>query len=240
MSQGTLGHLFFQSSHSSQSDRGNQRVQKGFATMILSLALSFPSLSHAFSLWSKEKPAPERLTTHGLVLTQNAPKVLPKTQLATFAAGCFWGVEEEFRKQKGVIATAVGFMGGKTKNPTYEQVCNGNTGHAEVVQIEFDPTVISYETLLDNYWFLHDPTTLNRQGPDVGDQYRSAIFYHSPEQKEAAIATRNQLLKAGEVDSQIVTQIVPAAEFTKADEYHQQYVEKGGHAGCHIRRKKKS
>lgn len=184
------------------------------------------------------KAMQSRLTTNGLVKTQDAPEVLPKTELATFAAGCFWGVEQEFRKQKGVLATAVGFMGGHTSNPTYKEVCYENTGHAEVVQLEFNPKVVAYTELLDVFWHLHNPTTLNRQGPDVGDQYRSAVFFHTPEQKKAAVTTMEELQKSGELDARIVTQIASASTFTKAEEYHQQYVEKGGSAGCHIRRKK--
>jgi len=178
------------------------------------------------------------LTSHGLYRTKNAPKALPKTELASFAAGCFWGVEQEFRNQKGVVATAVGFIGGHTQNPTYKEVCNDNTGHAEAVQLEYDPKVVSYEELLDIFWHLHNPTTLNRQGPDVGDQYRSVVFYHSPEQQTQALTTRDKVQKSGELEEKIVTEIVPAPNFYKAEEYHQQYVEKGGHAGCHLRRKK--
>ena len=157
--------------------------------------------------------------------------------MATFAAGCFWGVEQEFRKEKGVLATAVGYLGGHTEDPTYKQVCYEDTGHAEVVQLEFDPSVVSYLQLLELFWNLHDPTTLNAQGPDVGDQYRSAVYYHSPEQKNAAIAMREKLQNSGEIKGKIVTEITAATQFYKAEQYHQQYVEKGGHAVCHMRRK---
>lgn len=178
-----------------------------------------------------------RLSAKGLVLTKHAPGVFGQTELATFAAGCFWGVEEEFRKRKGVLATAVGYTGGRTEAPSYEQVCAGDTGHAEAVQIEFDPQAISYDELLQLFWGLHDPTTLNRQGPDVGDQYRSVIFFHAPGQKASALMTRDRLQQSGELGGrEIVTEIVPAATFYKAEEYHQQYVEKGGLAACHIRR----
>jgi peptide-methionine (S)-S-oxide reductase len=195
-----------------------------------------PALS--FALLNKDqKPDPAKLTPRGLVRTKDAPKAFPaKTELAAFAAGCFWGVEQEFRKQKGVLATAVGFMGGHTKGPSYEQVCEGNTGHAETVELEYDPKVITYSKLLDIFWHLHDPTTLNRQGPDAGEQYRSAIFYFTPEQKKLAADTRDAIQASGELSSKIVTEIVPASDFWKAEEYHQQYVEKGGHAGCQIRR----
>jgi len=185
-------------------------------------------------------PTQSKLSEHGLFFTRSAPKTIPqKTEVASFAAGCFWGVEEEFRKKEGVIATAVGFMGGHTRNPSYKEVCNGDTGHAEAVQVEYDPKKISYGELMDLFWHLHDPTTLNRQGPDFGDQYRSVVFYHNPEQKKLAEKTKAELQKSGEFEGQIVTLIQSAGDFYKAEDYHQQYVEKGGHAACHIRRKKK-
>lgn len=179
------------------------------------------------------------LTPRGTYKTKTAPAILPKTELAEFAAGCFWGVEQEFRKLKGVIGTAVGYSGGHVDHPSYERVCKGDTGHAESVQVEYDPKVISYRNLLDLFWTLHDPTTLNRQGPDVGEQYRSVIFFLSPAQKAEALATKERLQKSGELDQKIVTEIVPGARFWKAEEYHQQYVEKGGRAACHFRRKGK-
>ena len=157
-----------------------------------------------------------------------------KTQLATFAAGCFWGVEEAFRQVKGVLSTTVGYAGGKMKNPTYEDVCTDETGHAEAVQVEFDPSKISYEKLLDVFWNNHDPTQLNRQGPDVGTQYRSTIFYHSPEQKKAAIASKEKLEMSGKYKKPIATEIVPASKFYKAEEYHQRYLEKKGLSTCNI------
>lgn len=154
------------------------------------------------------------------------------TELATFAAGCFWHVEEAFRRLKGVLATEVGYSGGHTANPTYEQVCTDKTGHAEVVRIEFDPQQISYEKLLDVFFSIHDPTTLNRQGPDVGTQYRSAIFYHTPAQQAAAEAAKQRLAAAGYYKDPIVTQIVPAGPFYRAEEYHQRYLEKRGASSC--------
>jgi peptide-methionine (S)-S-oxide reductase len=178
-----------------------------------------------------------RQTKNGLVVTKDAPQTLPPTELADFAAGCFWGVEQEFRALHGVVATAVGFEGGHTKNPTYKEVCDNNTGHAETVRLEFDPKVISYEKLLKIFWNLHDPTTKDRQGPDVGEQYRSIIFYHSAQQNKLAVASRDALQKSGDVFGKIVTEIIPASTFTKAEEYHQQYVEKGGRAACHLRHK---
>jgi peptide-methionine (S)-S-oxide reductase len=153
---------------------------------------------------------------------------------ATFGAGCFWGVEAEFRRVKGVTATAVGYAGGHLKNPTYRDVCSDTTGHAEVVQVEYDPAVASYEDLLNVFWENHDPTTLNRQGPDVGTQYRSAIFFHTPEQEAAALASKERQEKSGRHRRPIVTQIEPATDFWRAEEYHQQYLEKRGLASCHI------
>ncbi len=156
-----------------------------------------------------------------------------KTETALFGAGCFWGIEETFRQVEGVVETAVGYAGGTTQNPDYRQVCSGTTGHAEVVEVEFDPARVTYDQLLDVFWEIHDPTTLNRQGPDVGSQYRSVIFFQSPEQKAAAEASKARLDAARRFPRPIVTQIVPAASFTRAEEYHQRYVEKhgGGHCG---------
>jgi peptide-methionine (S)-S-oxide reductase len=153
---------------------------------------------------------------------------------ATFGAGCFWGVEATFRKIQGVSATAVGYCGGKLENPTYEQVCTDRTGHAEVVEVEYDPGQVSYEQLLEVFWSNHNPTTLNRQGPDHGTQYRSAIFYHTPEQQETAEISKEKLEKSGKLARPIVTEITPASKFYRAEEYHQQYLEKRGLAHCHI------
>jgi peptide-methionine (S)-S-oxide reductase len=153
---------------------------------------------------------------------------------ATFAAGCFWGVEETFRQLSGVVDTAVGFMGGATANPSYREVCGGRTGHAEVVHVEYDPSRISYDALLEAFWSCHDPTTLNRQGPDVGDQYRSAIFYHTPAQEAAAHASKERVEAAGRFRRPIVTAIEPASTFWRAEEYHQRYLEKRGAAACRV------
>lgn len=152
---------------------------------------------------------------------------------ATFAAGCFWGVETAFRQIDGVTATTVGYSGGDTTNPTYKEVCTDTTGHAEVVQVEYDPDRVSYETLLDLFWSNHDPTQLNRQGPDVGTQYRSAIYYHDDEQKAAATASKDKLESSGRGRA-IVTEITQAQEFYPAEDYHQQYLEKRGLASCTI------
>ncbi|HET7442453.1 MAG TPA: peptide-methionine (S)-S-oxide reductase MsrA [Terriglobales bacterium] len=154
---------------------------------------------------------------------------------ATFAAGCFWGVEAAFRQVPGVISTRVGYTGGQTTNPTYKDVCTDRTGHAEAVEVEYDPTKVSYEQLLKVFWENHDPTQLNRQGPDWGTQYRSAIFFHSPEEEGAAKASKEALEKSGQYGKPIVTQIVPAGTFYEAEDYHQQYLEKRGLATCHIR-----
>ncbi|MFQ5770992.1 MAG: peptide-methionine (S)-S-oxide reductase MsrA, partial [bacterium] len=155
-----------------------------------------------------------------------------KIEKATFAAGCFWGVEAAFRQVKGVVSTAVGYLGGTFKNPTYKDVCTGTTGHAEVVEVTYDPTVLSYDELLTVFWNVHDPTTLDRQGLDVGTQYRSSIFYHNPEQKTAAIASKENLEKSGHYKNPIVTEITPASQFYLAEDYHQQYLEKRGLASC--------
>ena len=153
---------------------------------------------------------------------------------ATFGAGCFWGVEETFRKIKGVKDTAVGYTGGALKDPTYKDVCTNESGHAEVVQVIFDPAEVSYDELLDVFWSNHNPTTLNRQGPDWGTQYRSAIFFHSPEQEAKARASKENLEKSGRYNRPIVTQIVPEAVFYRAEEYHQRYLEKHGRAHCAV------
>jgi peptide-methionine (S)-S-oxide reductase len=154
--------------------------------------------------------------------------------IATFGAGCFWGVEEIFRRVPGVIDTAVGYMGGTTENPTYEEVCTDKTGHAEVVQVEYNPEQVSYEELLDVFWNNHNPTTLNRQGPDVGTQYRSVIFYHTEEQRRLAEKSKEELDKSGRWKDPIVTEIAPANTFWRAEEYHQRYLQKRGLDSCHL------
>ncbi len=160
-----------------------------------------------------------------------------KTRQATFAAGCFWGVEVAFRKVPGVISTDVGFTGGNpdAKDPTYRQVCTGRTGHAEAVLVTYDPTKVSFPELLDAFWTCHDPTTMNRQGPDVGTQYRSAIFFHDAEQETAARASLKEVEASGVFRRSIATEIVAATPFYKAEDYHQQYFEKEGTAeSCHV------
>lgn len=156
------------------------------------------------------------------------------TEKATFGAGCFWGVEATFRATPGVTNATVGYAGGTTENPTYEEVCSHGTGHAEVVQVEFDPAIVSYNQLLDVFWANHNPTTLNRQGPDIGDQYRSVIFYHSPEQQRAAEESKSSLDQSGRFQRPIVTQIEPAPTFYPAEDYHQRYLEKRGLSHCAV------
>ena len=153
---------------------------------------------------------------------------------ATFGAGCFWGVEAAYRQIPGVISTAVGYLGGTLDNPTYYDVCSGRTGHAEVVEVTYDPSRLTYDDLLTVFWENHDPTTLNRQGPDVGTQYRSAIFYHDEDQKETAIRSKEERNRSGKYRRPIVTEITPATEFYMAEDYHQQYLEKRGLSSCHI------
>jgi peptide-methionine (S)-S-oxide reductase len=157
-----------------------------------------------------------------------------RTEKATFGAGCFWGVEAAFRQIKGVISTSVGYSGGSYENPSYRDVCTGTTGHAEVVEVVYDPSRVSYDDLLKVFWENHDPTTLNRQGPDWGHQYRSAIFFHSLEQEAAALASKAKLDSSGRYRRPIVTEITPASKFYVAEDYHQQYLEKRGLSTCHI------
>jgi len=153
--------------------------------------------------------------------------------LATFAAGCFWGVETRFRAINGVITTRVGYTSGDTLNPDYKQVCTGTTGHAEAIEVDFDPQQVSFEELLYFFWQMHDPTTLNRQGPDLGTQYRSAVFYHDEQQQQQALKTKQELNDSKAFPSAIVTEITAASEFYPAEEYHQCYLEKKGLGSCH-------
>ena len=156
------------------------------------------------------------------------------TEKATFGAGCFWGVEAAFRQVPGVVDAAVGYEGGTMPNPTYRDVCTDETGHAEVVEVTFDPSRVSYDQLLDVFWANHDPTQKDRQGPDVGRQYRSAIFVHSPAQRDAAIASKERLEKSGKLRRPIATEIAPASTFWRAEDYHQRYLEKRGLASCKV------
>lgn len=156
------------------------------------------------------------------------------TEVATFAAGCFWGVEQAFREIDGVIATEVGYTGGHKDHPTYEEVCRKGTGHAEAVRVTFDPRQVSYEKLLETFWAIHDPTQVNRQGPDVGDQYRTAIFTHSDEQAAAAEASKAAEEASGRHARSIATKIGPAGKWWKAEDYHQQYFEKRGGGACAV------
>jgi peptide-methionine (S)-S-oxide reductase len=159
---------------------------------------------------------------------------MAESEIATFGAGCFWGVEAAFRRVPGVLDAAVGYTGGQTANPTYKDVCTDRTGHAEVVQVTFDPAQVSYEQLLDVFWEEHDPTQVNRQGPDFGKQYRSAIFFHSPEQEATAKKSKAALDASGKFRRPIATEITPASTFYRGEEYHQRYLEKRGAASCHF------
>lgn len=156
------------------------------------------------------------------------------SEIATFGAGCFWGVEAAFQGVPGVIDTAVGYSGGHTENPSYRDVCTDETGHAEVVQVTFDPAKVSYEQLLNVFWQAHDPTQVNRQGPDFGTQYRTAIFFHSPEQETTAKKSREALQASSKLRRSIATEITPAGKFYRAEEYHQKYLQKRGAASCHF------
>ena len=159
-------------------------------------------------------------------------KEVQKLETAVFAAGCFWGVEESLRKVKGVKNTQVGYAGGLYLNPTYEDVCGGGSGHAEAVEVQYDPSEVSYSELLEVFWSIHDPTTPNRQGPDVGSQYRSVVFYHNAEQEKLARKSKMDLEHSGKFKNPVVTEITPASTFWRAEEYHQRYVEKGARAVC--------
>lgn len=155
-------------------------------------------------------------------------------EIATFGAGCFWGIEAAFRRVPGVLDAAVGYSGGRTENPSYQDVCTDTTGHAEVVQVTFDPAKLSYDQLLDVFWTIHDPTQVNRQGPDYGKQYRTAIFFHSPEQEATAKKSKQALEASGKLRRPVATEITAAGPFWRAEEYHQRYLEKRGAASCHI------
>lgn len=155
-------------------------------------------------------------------------------EFATFGAGCFWHVEQVFSRVPGVVSTSAGYMGGALPNPTYEEVCTDRTGHAEVVEVIFDPARVSYENLLETFWSLHDPTTPDRQGPDIGTQYRSVIFFHTPEQQASAEASKKRLMQSTMFRRPIVTEIVPAGTFFRAEEYHQRYLEKAGRGSCRL------
>ena len=156
------------------------------------------------------------------------------TEIATFGAGCFWGVEAAFRRVPGVVEAVSGYSGGRTENPTYKEVCTDQTGHAEVVQVTFDPAKVSYEQLLNVFWKIHDPTQVNRQGPDFGRQYRTAIFFHTPGQQAMALKSKQVLEASGTLHRPVATEIAPAGTFWRAEEYHQRYLEKKGQESCHI------
>ncbi len=174
---------------------------------------------------AQNKPATTEIKKENNTMETKNQNALPAVEIATFANGCFWCTEAIFEELDGVISAVSGYTGGKTANPTYKEVCSGKTGHAEALEITYDPTKISFDELLAVFWETHDPTTLNRQGADVGTQYRSGIFYHTPEQKEKAEKYKAELDKSGAFDKPIVTEITPAGEFYAAEDYHQQYFE---------------
>jgi len=202
------------------------------ATPWLSVCCAFALNGCSQSKMAKEMNSPKERKSAG----QTAPEAgsAAACQKATFAAGCFWGVEAAFRQTKGVLSTSVGYTGGHFENPTYRDVCSDTTGHAEAVEVIYDPTQVSYEQLLELFWKIHDPTTPNRQGPDIGSQYRSAIFCHSESQLKQAKASKQKLESSGRFARPLVTQISPASVFYCAEEYHQRYLEKHGRASCHL------
>ena len=209
----------------------------GLAVGIAAIVLSRParlSADRRAASWSRSE-ARQRMVGTSVIPpdTENSAKANPMKK-ATFGAGCFWGVEATFRRVPGVVDAAVGYAGGQTVNPTYKEVCTDRTGHAEVVQVEYDPSQVSYAQLLDLFWSSHDPTQVNRQGPDFGTQYRTVIFYHDDEQKAEAEASKQKLEASGRLARPIATQIVPAGPFYRAEEYHQRYLEKRGLENCHI------
>jgi peptide-methionine (S)-S-oxide reductase len=212
-------------------------VLGGLAVGIAMLVLTRParlSADRRAPAWSESEARRRMMGTSAIPpATENPAKAKPMKK-ATFGAGCFWGVEATFRRVPGVIDAAVGYAGGHTVDPTYKEVCTDRTGHAEVVQVEYDPSRVSYARLLDVFWSSHDPTQVNRQGPDFGTQYRTVIFYHDDEQKAEAEASKKWLDESGRFSRPIATQIVPAGPFDRAEEYHQRYLEKRGLENCHL------
>jgi peptide-methionine (S)-S-oxide reductase len=174
------------------------------------------------------------MTTIRKSINQEQESELKEMEIATFAAGCFWGIEAAFREVEGVASARVGYTGGLLDNPTYKDVCSGRTGHAEAVEVTYDPAIVSYDRLLGVFWEVHNPTTLNRQGPDIGPQYRSAIFFHNPVQERAALASKENLQGSGKYNREIVTEITPASTFWEGEDYHQQYLAKRGLAHCRV------
>ena len=201
---------------------GTDAMQVTWGAILIAVILGLPAAAPAESSVDLNESAQAATTREGHTTMQKA----------TFAAGCFWGVEAAFRQVKGVTSTTVGYTGGTFKNPTYEDVCQHKTGHAESVEVEYDPGQVSYDELLEVFWKIHNPTTKNRQGPDVGSQYRSVIFYHTPAQQASAEASKARQERSKRYKAPIVTEIATAPTFYRAEEYHQQYAEKHGGAQC--------
>ena len=206
----------------------------GIAAIALAVAL-VAILVREYSTNREVKGMTHFDSAKGLASTLGKLSDSGREEKATFAAGCFWGVEAAFRQVEGVLSTSAGYTGGATKNPNYHDVCSDKTGHAESVEVIFDPAKVSYDQLLDVFWSIHDPTLRNRQGPDFGSQYRSAIFFHTPEQEAAAKASKERLERSGQFHKPIVTEITRASDFYRAEEYHQRYLEKNGTVSCHVR-----
>jgi peptide-methionine (S)-S-oxide reductase len=218
-----------------KTDVKNSNIVTAVWVGILSVGLIAAALSATSELRGRGSPGPA--SAERTAPDDSGPPDAAKGRVmekATFGAGCFWGVEQTFARVRGVTSTQVGYMGGTTENPTYQQVCTDKTGHAEVCEVTFDPAAVSYRELLEVFWGCHDPTQVDRQGPDHGRQYRSVIFYHSPEQRVAAEKSREALGKSGEHAKPVATAIEPAATFWRAEEYHQGYFQKRGGGGCHL------
>lgn len=215
---------------------GGYRILSGAVLIILTLILFiFPALSQGAENGAKAMKKNDAIKYKAL-FEKKKESGMTAQEAAIFAGGCFWGVQDLFNRTKGVLHATAGYTGGKTDNPTYKGVCSDNTGHAEAVEVVFDPAVVTYEQLLDLFWRMHDPTTVDRQGPDIGSQYRSAIFYFSEAQKKAAEKSKAELDSLHVFKNKAVTQIVPTGRFYKAEEYHQDYFRKQGGGECHLLR----
>jgi len=211
-------------------------MKKSFYNLNLKIGFLTAALLAALIVSCSEKPERPNMTNsqkqnQGQTDSQKNTQS-QKTAKATFAAGCFWGVEHAFRQIEGIVSTSVGYTGGNSENPTYEEVCSGRTGHAEAILVEYNPDLVSYEVLIDVFWTCHDPTAPDRQNAGVGYQYRSAVFYHTPQQKTVAENSKQKLQQSGKYDRKIMTEITPVAVFYSAEEYHQQYLAKKGKTSC--------